>query len=42
VNAAVELLPESFVSGLPVFIDGVTPSRQMLRLFETLLANCPP
>ncbi len=42
VNAAVDLLPESFVSGLPVFIDGVDrPSRQMLRLFETLLLNCP-
>ncbi|MEN6595636.1 MAG: PD-(D/E)XK nuclease family protein [Clostridiaceae bacterium] len=42
INAAVELLPESFAAGLPVYIDGVDrPSRQMLQLFETLLTCCP-
>jgi ATP-dependent helicase/nuclease subunit B len=40
-NAAADLLAKSFVSGLPVFIDGLDhPNRQTYRLVETMLCCC--
>ena len=41
-NEAAKLLPESFVAGLPVYIDGLDrPNRQVLELVETMLRICP-
>jgi len=41
-DAAAKLLPESFVAGLPVFIDGMDrPGRQEYMLIETMLGCCP-
>lgn len=41
-DAAAKLLPESFVSGVPVLIDGFDrPNRQTYRLIETMLSCCP-
>ncbi len=41
-NEAALLLPESFVAGLPVYIDGHDRSnRQILALMETMLRTCP-
>ncbi len=41
-DAAKKLLPESFVAGLPVYIDGMDrPSRQEYMLIETMLGCCP-
>ncbi len=41
-SEAARLLPESFVAGVPVYIDGLEqPNRQVLSLMETMLANCP-
>lgn len=41
-DAAAKLLPESFVAGLPVYIDGMDrPGRQEYMLIETLLDCCP-
>jgi len=41
-DTAAGLLPQSFVSGIPVFIDGLDhPNRQTYRLIETMLSCCP-
>ncbi|NLI53226.1 MAG: hypothetical protein GX417_02760 [Clostridiales bacterium] len=41
-NEATRLLPESFVAGLPVYIDGLDrPNRQVLGLIGELLVCCP-
>ena len=41
-NEAMRLLPESFVAGVPVYIDGLDrPNRQILAIIEEMLRICP-